>query len=425
MTATDTSTSSRVAPAGERLLEVRDLEVRFNTDAGVVRAVNGLTFEVRAGETLAVVGESGSGKSVTGLSLLGLLPAPEAETTGQIVWRGEDLLTAPASRVRAVRGAEISMIFQDAMTALNPVFTIGHQISEMIRLHLGLKGKAADKRGIEMLDAVGIPKARDRYHMYPHEFSGGMRQRAMIAMAISCDPQLIIADEPTTALDVTVQAQVLELLAEIQERTGAGMILITHDLGVVAGVADRVMVMYAGRQVESSTTDDVFYDTRHPYSVGLMASLPRVDTDATLTAVGEGSNRLKPIEGQPPSLLHLPSGCAFHPRCELASLPDPCSTDVPPLVAIGDGEHRSACHFAQDLVGRAREVGSDYATVVEIEAAGGLAAQTVSVPASHPGHTDPVGAADGSVATAPEPPPGPAGGTDQAGDRTVAEEGRP
>ncbi|MBA3281467.1 MAG: ABC transporter ATP-binding protein [Acidimicrobiia bacterium] len=363
-TATAANAQSRSeAEADGPLLEVEDLRVQFNTDAGVVRAVNGVSFTVAAGETLALVGESGSGKSVTGMSLLGLLPKPAAETSGIVRWKGKDLVGASESRLRKVRGGEISMIFQDAMTSLNPVMTVGRQITEMIGLHTSLKGRAARARAVEMLDAVGIPQASRRVGSYPHEFSGGMRQRAMIAMAIACDPQLIIADEPTTALDVTVQAQVLEVLAEIQERTGAGMILITHDLGVVAGVADRVMVMYAGRQVETAVTDEVFYDTRHPYTLGLMASLPRVDIDGLMTAA-DGGHRLKPIEGQPPSLLSLPSGCAFHPRCEMAGLPEPCATEVPELLQIRSG-HLSACHFADRLGERAREVGSDYVEIVE------------------------------------------------------------
>jgi oligopeptide/dipeptide ABC transporter ATP-binding protein len=246
------------------------------------------------------------------------------------------------------------------MTSLNPVMTVGKQIVEMIRLHLDVTRRQARARAVEMLDAVGIPEARKRVEMYPHEFSGGMRQRAMIAMAIACDPQLIIADEPTTALDVTVQAQVLEVLADVQQRTGAAMILITHDLGVVAGVADRVMVMYAGRLVESAETDPVFYDARHPYTLGLMASLPRIDVDDVVIGSDvdlRSGRRLKPIEGQPPSLLHPPPGCSFHPRCDLADIGGACTEEVPALrrVAIG---HTAACHFADDLEARAAAVGT-------------------------------------------------------------------
>ncbi len=394
MTAVVDASAPRASGAPDAMLRVEDLQVEFHTDAGVVRAVNGVSFEVAAGETLAVVGESGSGKSVTGMSILGLLPKPEAHTSGSVLWKGHDLVGAPEARLRKVRGGEISMIFQDAMTSLNPVLTIGRQIAEMVKLHTSLRGKAAKDRAVEMLDAVGIPEARRRVSMYPHEFSGGMRQRAMIAMAISCDPQLIIADEPTTALDVTVQAQVLDVLKEIQERTGAGMILITHDLGVVASVADRVMVMYAGRQVETAATDDIFYDPRHPYALGLMASLPRVDVDGVLSDA-TGGRRLKPIEGQPPSLLHLPTGCSFHPRCELAELPSPCATDIPVLFDVGGPGHRSACHFADDLVGRAREAGSDYADVAEVledtgAAAGAGTGTDPAAPPSAPSAAAPV-----------------------------------
>jgi oligopeptide/dipeptide ABC transporter ATP-binding protein len=323
-------------------LSVTDLRTHFHTDAGVVKAVDGVSFSVGAGEVLAVVGESGSGKSVTGLSILGLLPKPSARIeSGRIMWRGTDLVGLPEDRLRRIRGAEISMIFQDPMTSLNPVFTIGKQIIEMIRVHDGVSRRAARARAIDMLGAVGIPRPAERVDMYPHEFSGGMRQRAMIAMAISCGPQLIIADEPTTALDVTVQAQVLEVLESIQERTGAAMILITHDLGVVAGVADRIVVMYAGRVVETGTVDEIFYRPRHPYTLGLMASLPRADS------AGE-QGRLRPIGGQPPSLLRVPEGCSFHPRCDFAELPEPCASQDPLLRAI-DGDHCSACHFAERL----------------------------------------------------------------------------
>lgn len=371
MTATELPSPSAADPGGERaaaptpaaeaLLEVEDLRVRFSTDGGDVQAVDGLSFSLSPGETVALVGESGSGKSVTGLSLIGLLPRPQATTTGSIRWRGTELVGASDSVLRRVRGKEISMVFQDALTALNPVVTVGKQITEMVRLHLPLSKREAKARSVEVLGAVGIPQPDKRYDQYPHEFSGGMRQRAMIAMAIACDPALIIADEPTTALDVTVQAQVLEVLEEVQERTGAAMILVTHDLGVVAGVADRVMVMYAGRQVETGLTDEVFYRSRHPYTLGLMASVPRVDVDG-LVHDGAGEARLKPIDGQPPSLLHPPSGCRFHPRCELAALPSPCAVDDPVLREV-EPAHLAACHFAEALEARAQDAGSELAEV--------------------------------------------------------------
>jgi oligopeptide/dipeptide ABC transporter ATP-binding protein len=323
------------------LLSVRDLHTTFHTDDGDVRAVDGVSFEIKRGEVFAIVGESGSGKSVTAMSILGLLPQPPAEITGEgIYWKGENLLEVGEPRMRQVRGKEIAVIFQDPLSALNPVHTVGKQIGEMLRLHEGSTRKQARARAIELLGLVGIPQPDRRVDMHPHEFSGGMRQRAMIAMAIACNPDLLIADEPTTALDVTVQAQVLEVLIGIKDEIDSAIMLITHDLGVVAGLADRVMVMYAGRRVETGTVDDLFYDTRHPYTLGLLASLPRLDEDTA---------RLVPITGAPPSLINKPSGCAFHPRCPFAHLPDPCATDVPDLRAAGRDGHLSACHYAQDL----------------------------------------------------------------------------
>jgi oligopeptide/dipeptide ABC transporter ATP-binding protein len=325
----------------ETLLSVRDLRVRFNTDDGVVKAVDGVSFDVQRGEVFAIVGESGSGKSVTAMTLLGLIPNAIVEG-GEALWKGNDLLTAPPEEIRRIRGGEIAVIFQDPLTALNPVHKIGRQIGEMVRIHHNASKKEARERAIELLDLVGIPRAGTRVDSYPHEFSGGMRQRAMIAIAIACEPDLLIADEPTTALDVTVQAQVLDVLMEIKDRINSAIVLITHDLGVVAGGADRVMVMYAGRAAELGTTDEVFYDTRHPYTLGLLASLPRLDDT--------GVERLVPIKGAPPSLISVPSGCPFHPRCDYARLPDPCAAVVPELVATGDGSgHASACHFADEL----------------------------------------------------------------------------
>ena len=328
--------------AGELLLSVKDLEVRFNTEDGVVRAVTGISFDISRGQVFAVVGESGSGKSVTAMSILGLLPTPPAEVTGgSIEWQGEDLLGVSQERIREVRGGEIAMIFQDPLTALNPVHTVGRQIGEMVRVHRNATKAQARARAIETLELVGIPQPNDRVDMHPHEFSGGMRQRVMIAMAIACTPALLIADEPTTALDVTVQAQVLDVLLGIKDEIDSAIMLITHDLGVVAGVADEVMVMYAGRQVERGTVDEIFYESAHPYTLGLLASVP---------TLGGQDHELHPIGGQPPSLITPPSGCAFHPRCRFAGLPDPCATQMPFLAEVGIGGHRAACHYAEAVM---------------------------------------------------------------------------
>ena len=329
-------------PANDQVLTVRDLCVEFPTDDGVVRAVDNVSFSVSANETLGIVGESGSGKSVTSLAILGLLPK-SARVTGEVLLRGESLLTKTDAEMRLVRGKRIAMVFQDALAALNPVYRVGDQIVEAIRVHNDVSAGEAKARAIELLDVVGIPEPARRFSQYPHEFSGGMRQRAMIAMSLSNDPEVLIADEPTTALDVTIQAQVLELFQRIQDRTSSAVMLITHDLGVVAGVADRVMVMYAGRQVETGTVDDIFYRSAHPYGQGLLASRPRVDR----RVAGE---RLHRIVGQPPSLIHLPPGCAFNPRCPNAQ-PGTCDVVRPEMreVAIG---HQSSCHFADDLMVR-------------------------------------------------------------------------
>ena len=327
--------------AGEALLSVRDLRAVFNTDDGVVQAVDGVSFDIHRGEVFSIVGESGSGKSVTAMTILDLTPTVVVER-GEILWKGRDLLTLNEDERRAVRGNEIAMIFQDPLTALNPVHTVGRQIGEMARIHEGLNRKQSMERAIEMLDLVGIPEARKRASMHPHEFSGGMRQRAMIAMAITCNPDLLIADEPTTALDVTVQAQVLEVLLNIKDEIDSAIMLITHDLGVVAGLSDRVMVMYAGRQAEVGTTEEIFYETRHPYTLGLLASLPRLD-DA-------GDEPLVPIVGSPPSLIRRPSGCPFHPRCRFSRVPGPCDNDVPQLRLLAGDQHMAACHYSEDLV---------------------------------------------------------------------------
>ncbi|MBA3654757.1 MAG: ABC transporter ATP-binding protein, partial [Actinobacteria bacterium] len=309
-----------------------------------------VSLDLDRGEVLGIVGESGSGKSVTALSILGLVPNPPGRITGgEILWRDQDLLKLDDDALRKVRGAEIAMIFQDPMTSLNPVYTIGQQIVEMLRLHQGVNKKEARRRAAEVLSLVGIPRAEQRLDDYPHQFSGGMRQRAMIAMAISCDPDLLIADEPTTALDVTVQAQVLEVLQQVQAETKAAIVLITHDLGVVAGMADDVMVMYAGRAVERSAVDNIFYGPGHPYTLGLLESLPRLDERA-------GGLRLNPIKGQPPSLVNVPPGCPFHPRCEFAQLPSPCATERPELFSVlTSPAHRAACHFADEVAERSAE----------------------------------------------------------------------
>ncbi|MER3452432.1 MAG: dipeptide/oligopeptide/nickel ABC transporter ATP-binding protein [Acidimicrobiia bacterium] len=328
-------------PTDEVILEVRDLSVEFQTDDGVVHAVDGVSYSLYRHEVLGVVGESGSGKTVAAMAILGLLPK-RARVRGEIRFLGEELLGAGERRLQHLRGNRIAVVFQDALAALNPVFTVGDQIAEAILTHNRLPSAEVRERVVGLLELVGIPNAAERAGQYPHEYSGGMRQRAMIAMAIANEPDLLIADEPTTALDVTIQAQVLDVLERIQARTKSAIMLITHDLGVVAGMADRVMVMYAGRQVELAGVEDLFYRSRHPYTLGLLASLPRVDR-----AEGE---RLYRIEGQPPSLIHVPSGCAFHPRCFHARLPEPCATQRPALRAVaGDGVHLASCHFAEEL----------------------------------------------------------------------------
>ncbi len=318
------------------LLEVKNLKTHFSTRDGIVRAVDGVSFSLEEGETLAIVGESGSGKSVTALSVMRLIPEPPGKIAdGSIMLTGESILDMDDSTVRAMRGDRIAMIFQDPMTSLNPVFRVGFQIGEALRIHKGMTRKEAHARAVEMIDLVGIPNAASRAKDYPHQFSGGMRQRAMIAMALACDPDILIADEPTTALDVTIQAQILELMIELQQRKGTAIIMITHDLGVVADMANDVMVMYAGKQVEYGTSEDVFYRPQHPYTWGLLDSLPRHDIDEKGT--------LLPIEGQPPSLIDVPSGCAFHPRCPYAK--ERCTTESPELREIESG-HLAACHFA-------------------------------------------------------------------------------
>ncbi len=322
---------------GRPLLEVRDLCTHFRTDKGLVKAVDGVTFELHPGESVGIVGESGSGKSVTSLSVMRLVPTPPGVHSGQVLWNGEDVFGWGSGRVRRFRGGECAMIFQDPMTSLNPFLKIGLQLTEAIALHLRLDRRAARERAAEMLDRVGIPSARARLDDYPHQFSGGMRQRVMVAMALSCDPALLIADEPTTALDVTIQAQILELIDEQRRRDGTALMLITHDLGVVAGMCDRTVVMYAGRVVEEGPTEHVFGDPRMPYTIGLLRCIPRLDEGA-----GE---RLEPIPGAPPNPADLPAGCPFRVRCPY-SVPR-CAAERPELrLLTGDGEapRRIACH---------------------------------------------------------------------------------
>ena len=318
----------------EPLLDVEELDVRFGTRTGVAEVVNGISYHVDAGETVALVGESGSGKSVSSLALLQLLPMPPARVGGAARFKGADLLSMDEASIRKVRGNEIAVIFQDPMTSLNPVRTVGFQLVEPIELHMGLKGEAARARAIELLDLVGIPSAADRIDDYPHQFSGGMRQRVMIAMGISCRPELLIADEATTALDVTTQAQIIEELDDLQTEFGMGLIWITHDLGVVAGIADRVIVLYGGRIMEEASVDALFEERRHPYTRALIASLPRPGTDRP--------ERLTAIAGLPPDPLRMPAGCPFAPRCRYAV--ERCHNERPELREPMEG-HRVACHF--------------------------------------------------------------------------------
>ncbi|MBN1146212.1 MAG: ABC transporter ATP-binding protein [Anaerolineales bacterium] len=314
------------------LLKVDDLRTRFHTAEGTVYAVNGISFQLGEGETLAVVGESGCGKSVTMMSIMGLIPVPPGEiASGTANYRGQNLLKLPEAELERIRGKEIAMVFQDPMTSLNPVLTIGRQITESLRVHLGMDKQKADERAIDLLEQVNIPAAADRLGDYPHQFSGGMRQRAMIAMALACAPSLLIADEPTTALDVTIQAQITELVKRLRDRLGMAIIWITHDLGVVAGLAERVLVMYAGYLVEEAQVDDLYENPLHPYTSSLLAALPRVD---------QRRERLKSIPGAPPNLLVEPHGCPFAPRCELAI--DRCREENPTLLPVTHN-HKIAC----------------------------------------------------------------------------------
>ncbi|MFE2106210.1 ABC transporter ATP-binding protein [Kitasatospora sp. NPDC059463] len=331
---------------GTPLLEVKDLHVEFHTRDGVAKAVNGVNYSVAAGETLAVLGESGSGKSVTAQTIMGILDMPPGKISqGQILFRGQDMLAMKEEERRQIRGQKIAMIFQDALSSLNPVMTVGAQLGEMFRVHRGASKKEAREKAVELMERVRIPAAKQRVGDYPHQFSGGMRQRIMIAMALSMEPDLIIADEPTTALDVTVQAQVMDLLAELQDEYNMGLILITHDLGVVADVADKIAVMYAGRIVETAPVHDLYANPAHPYTKGLLRSIPRLD---------QKGQELYAIKGLPPNLLKVPAGCAFNPRCDVAT--DVCRTEIPKLHQVTDKDgkeltgRRSACHLWKETL---------------------------------------------------------------------------
>jgi oligopeptide transport system ATP-binding protein len=317
----------------EPLLQVKDLKTQFFTEEGVVNAVNGVSYDVQPGEILGLVGESGCGKTVSALSILRLIPSPPGKiTSGEILFEGENVLKMDEEEIRHIRGNKIGMIFQEPMTSLNPVLTIGRQLTETLELHLKMDKQAATQRAVELLEMVGIPEAKSRVGDYPHQFSGGMRQRVMIAMALSCNPKLLLADEPTTALDVTIQAQILELLTRLTRELGTAVIIITHNLGVVARYADRVNVMYAGRVIETAAATELYHNPRHPYTLGLLRSVPRLDMAR--------KEKLDPIEGMPPDLIHMGPGCPFRPRCRYAV--DRCKEEDPPLVSVG-AEHWSAC----------------------------------------------------------------------------------
>ncbi|MGH2613701.1 MAG: ABC transporter ATP-binding protein [Thermomicrobiales bacterium] len=334
-TSAEKSGNGHVGP----ILEVRNLQTQFQTQDGVVKAVDDVSFYVMPGETLGVVGESGCGKSMTGLSIMRLIPSPPGKiVAGEILFIGDDILRMSDEQVRSIRGNDIAMIFQDPMTSLNPVLTINRQISEALQLHMHMNKGQARARTIELLKMVGIPNAEERIDQYPHQFSGGMRQRVMIAMALSCNPKLLIADEPTTALDVTIQAQILDLMRILQQERDTGVILITHSMGVVAGMADRIQVMYAGHIVESASTEEIFANPRHPYTVGLLKSIPRLDATR--------KEKLEPIRGLPPDLIDLPDMCPFVPRCNYAR--EKCEQKNPPLLEVKPG-HWSACWFWEEV----------------------------------------------------------------------------
>jgi peptide/nickel transport system ATP-binding protein len=329
----------------ERLLEVSGLKVRFTTEDGIVRAVDGVDFELDRGQVLGIVGESGSGKSVTALTMLGLTRAPNTVFEGSVEYKGQNLLATSERRLRSIRGAEIAMIFQDPMTSLNPVYRVGHQIVEMILTHEDVGKRVAKRRTVELLRQVGIPNANERVDDYPHQFSGGMRQRAMIAMALACNPDVLIADEPTTALDVTIQAQIIELIDQLKDDFNSAVILITHDLGVVADVADEILVMYAGRVVERGPKRSLFYDPQHPYAWGLLGSIPRLDRPK--------GGRLASIKGAPPSLINLPQGCKFRPRCPHAF--DKCIEEPELLNRVEEQGHLDRCWLSVEEMRVVRE----------------------------------------------------------------------
>ena len=321
------------------LLEVRDLKTHFFTFGGVVKAVDGVSYDLEEGETLGLVGESGCGKSVSALSIMRLIPDPPGKIIeGEIIFNGADLLKMNTTQMRRIRGHQISMVFQEPMTSLNPVLSVERQLTETLQLHLGMSRSDASKEAVRRLDQVGIPDPERRVKQYPHQFSGGMRQRVMIAMALSCNPRLIIADEPTTALDVTIQAQILELMKGLSREYGVALIVITHNLGVVARYADRVNIMYAGKIIERGNAQEIYRDPRHPYTLGLLNSVPRLDLPRT--------EKLDPIEGQPPDLVNIPMGCSFRERCRYAI--GQCAEDPPPLEHIADG-HSSACYVSKQL----------------------------------------------------------------------------
>ena len=350
-------TGTRWQPQDGLLLEVEDLRVEFRTRYGVAKAINGVSFDLRQGETLAILGESGSGKSVTAQAIMGILDSPPAFITGgEIRYCGSNILALPEERRREIRGPEISMVFQDALSSLNPVFPVGWQIAEMFRQHLGMNRRDSLERAVGLMERVQIPAARQRVKAFPHQFSGGMRQRIMIAMSIALDPAVLIADEPTTALDVTVQAQIMRLLAELQDERQMGLILITHDLGVVADVADRIAVMYAGRVVEQADVHDLYRNPAHPYTKGLLDSIPRLDQKGeTLDAIG----------GLPPNLTNIPPGCPFNPRCHYAQ--DICRIDPPPPLREIARHRLSACHFSELLLAHSPELAVTR-TAEEVEA---------------------------------------------------------